>query len=703
MINGNTELLMRAPCRGAFLLASCLLVSCWANFADAQAPEDFWDLSLEQLTALEVNVSSRGHERLRDASASVTVFTRRDIEATGATTVEQLMAFVPGFAVQRAIDVSSQRDTFSVRGRRRGNFNSDVLILRDGLPLNSERLGGAGQSFYDLPLHNVKRVEVIRGPGSALYGSGAFAGVISIITDDSLNDSSVSAGNHDLYRGHVNVSSAALDGTLIAQAQVFDDRGPLYRNLDDGMHRYTQDSRDGRNGHDALLKWKNETFFASVEQQRRASNGFVMNRFLDDNDNLENIEVNTARLGTTLGDANNRHNINLAYRAFAEELHLGFMSREYVDAVNASGALPSGFALPPRDLVTGVDRHANQLRLDWQWHYRFSDQHDISIGANYDKVVEDKADIIANYDVIAQVNGQYPLTTYADMNARAVLLTYDNPTRENSALFVQDRLQLRRDLRWDIGLRFDSYSQVGDAFSPRSSLVWSAAANTDLKLMYARAFRAPSIGELFNSPYNQDVGNPALNPETIDTVEFAWSQRISNAESTITLYHSEVADGIDPLNLRRVTGSNYEYPMNRSELNYAGVEWELLWQTTESLSVRAALHHSFHAEADIDAAPQNNASLIVSEKRERWMGSLTAIYYDSIETPAQEQLAAYTVVGAVIDYDLDANWRIALTANNVLNRHYRVYTRHYNTRSGEFSDGLPSAPPSQLLTVSYRF
>lgn len=685
-------------------LCAVLFTACWAGpvFASTTS-EDFWELSLEQLSQVEVNVASRSSERAREASSSITVFTRRDIEATGVTSVEQLMAFVPGFAVQRSIDVSSLRDSFAIRGRRRGNFNNDVLILRDGLPLNTNRLGGAGQSYFDLPLHNVRQVEVIRGPGSALYGSGAFAGVINIVTDDSLNNASASVGSHDLYAGHVNVSQEALAGRLIAQAHGFDRRGPIYRDVDDGMHLYTEDTREGRSGHDALLKWKNDSAFASIEQERRASSGYIMNRFVDDDDNHEIVEVNTARAGFTFGDVANRHDVSIAWRTFAEDLQLGFMSREYVIAANAVPVLPNGFAQPPRDLVTGVDRRASQLFFDWQWTYALNAWNSLSVGAGYDRVREDRSDIVANYDVIAQVDSQYPIATYDRISTRTDLLVDSNLVREHGSVFIQDRIRLNPELRWDIALRYDDYNQIGEAYSPRSSLVWTATADTDLKLMYSRAFRAPSLAELYNSRYNQDVGNPDLDPETIDTIEVAWSQRIRDAESTLTLYTSDVDDGIDPIVLPRVTGSNYEYAVNRSELEYRGMEWELLWQATDDVSLRAAMHHSMHADADIDAAPQNSASLILSFKRERWLASLTALYYDDIETPAQHRLADYTVVGAILNYDLDRHWRLALTANNVLNRKYRVYTRRYNVRGGQFADGLPAEPPNQMLTISYNY
>jgi len=683
-----------------------VLVAGGANLTHASTmSEDFWDLPLEQLSQLEVNVASRNSERARDASSSITVLTRRDIEATGARTVEELMAFVPGFAVQNSVDLSGPRPTLSVRGRRRGSFNSDVLFLRDGLSLNSERLGGAAQSYFNLPLHNVRQIEVIRGPGSALYGSGAFVGIVNIVTDDTLNDASVSAGNHDLYEGHVNISQAAGSGHLIAQAEVSDDRGEMYRNLDDGMHRYLQDTRADNNSHDALLKWKDDIFYASLQQERRSMTGYVMNRFVDDNDNAESSESNAARAGAQFGDKKLHHRVDIAYTELDANLYLGFMSREYLAALNANPATPSGYAYPVRDLVTGTRRRTHQWDANWQTNFEFGDLHSLTMGASFRQTREINSSIVGNYDVVAQVLNQLPMATYEETATRANLYadSTDHPEREVIGLYAQDRIHLLDDLRWDIGLRYDHYTQVGEALSPRSSLVWSALPQTDFKLLYSRAFRAPSLSELYNSIYNQDVGNPQLDPETIDTAEAIWVQRFAESESTVTLYNSDVDNGIDPVQQRRSTGSNYEYPVNREELSYTGIEWELLWQLSPVVSLRSALHHSFHADASVDSAPQNGASFIVSFKRDNWMAAVNAVYYDEIETPALKKLDSYTLVGLSLNYDVDNHWRIALAANNILNKSYQVFSRRYNTRTGQFSDGLPGEGPRQLLTLSYAY
>jgi outer membrane receptor protein involved in Fe transport len=85
------------------------------------------------------------------------------------------------------------------------------------------------------------------------------------------------------------------------------------------------------------------------------------------------------------------------------------------------------------------------------------------------------------------------------------------------------------------------------------------------------------------------------------------------------------------------------------------------------------------------------------------MASLTGIYYGSIETPAHVTLDSYTLLGLVLQYDIDTHWRVALSASNVLDEDYRTFTARYNTTRGNFSDGMPGEGAQQLLTLSYRF
>jgi len=111
--------------------------------------------------------------------AVATVITARDIEAMGATDLDQALESVPGLHV--SMSNVALNPIYEFRGIATKN-NPEVLMLVNGIPITNVLWGERGQIWGGMPLENVARIEVIRGPGSALYGADAFSGVINIIT-----------------------------------------------------------------------------------------------------------------------------------------------------------------------------------------------------------------------------------------------------------------------------------------------------------------------------------------------------------------------------------------------------------------------------------------------------------------------------------------------------------------------------------------
>ena len=132
------------------------------------------ELSLEDLFNIKVTSASKEEETVRDSPSTVTVYTQKDIRAIGARTLNDLLAVTPGFDVRP----DSQID---VRGIS-STFNNRVLLLLDGVPMDDAYYGANGKTADLVYLDYVERVEIIRGPGSALYGTNAFAGVVSVTT-----------------------------------------------------------------------------------------------------------------------------------------------------------------------------------------------------------------------------------------------------------------------------------------------------------------------------------------------------------------------------------------------------------------------------------------------------------------------------------------------------------------------------------------
>lgn len=153
------------------------------GIADTELPEDLTKVELRDLLNFELVVTSPGKKEqpLSSAASAIFVLTSEDIRRSGATHIAEALRMVPGVDVAR---ISSNRWAVSVRGFNQ-DFANKLLVLVDGISIFSPYTNGVYWETIDLPLQDVDRVEVIRGPGASLWGSNAVNGVINIITKHS--------------------------------------------------------------------------------------------------------------------------------------------------------------------------------------------------------------------------------------------------------------------------------------------------------------------------------------------------------------------------------------------------------------------------------------------------------------------------------------------------------------------------------------
>lgn len=163
-----------------FAAAAMLSVaSCEAARAQRseQKPDDLANASLEDLMNVQVTSVSKKEQTLSRTPAAVYVITQEDIERSGATNIPDLLRMVPGMNVAQ---INASNWAISARGLN-GQFSNELLVLIDGRNVYSPTFGGVFWDTLDLPLENIERIEVIRGPGGAVWGENAVNGVVSII------------------------------------------------------------------------------------------------------------------------------------------------------------------------------------------------------------------------------------------------------------------------------------------------------------------------------------------------------------------------------------------------------------------------------------------------------------------------------------------------------------------------------------------
>jgi iron complex outermembrane receptor protein len=158
--------------------------------AHANSLEELKNLSIAELLQVRIITASKVSEPLFKSTSDVTVFTSADIKRSGARSYHDLLMKVPGFIFNRT-------HSYAGAATVRGADATRILTLIDGHVLNEPEKGSAMNAFIDtLPVENIKRIEVIKGPGSALYGANAFLGIIHIITKDAgdIDGIEISAG-----------------------------------------------------------------------------------------------------------------------------------------------------------------------------------------------------------------------------------------------------------------------------------------------------------------------------------------------------------------------------------------------------------------------------------------------------------------------------------------------------------------------------
>ncbi|BCX89648.1 iron complex outermembrane recepter protein [Methylomarinovum tepidoasis] len=149
----------------------------FAALAESVGPE-LSELPLEDLLKLEVTSVSKKTQALTDAPAAIFVITQEDIRHSGATHVADLLRMVPGMDVAR---IDANKWAVNARGFN-GRFANKLLVLIDGRSIYTPTFSGVYWEAIDLILEDIERIEVIRGPGAALWGVNAVNGVINIIT-----------------------------------------------------------------------------------------------------------------------------------------------------------------------------------------------------------------------------------------------------------------------------------------------------------------------------------------------------------------------------------------------------------------------------------------------------------------------------------------------------------------------------------------
>jgi outer membrane receptor protein involved in Fe transport len=698
---------MRYAYCASVALTSVLMLS--TSSACAQSTEED-ELALVYGDKSTISIATGSQQLLRRAPSVATVITAADIAAIGASDLDEVLETVPGLHVARsAITLAS---LYVVRGVFSQN-NPQILMLQNGVPMTTMFQGNKGGVWGGLPVENIARIEIIRGPGSALYGADAYSGVINIITKNAGDVQGtlvgLRAGSFNTRDGWIQHGGKFGDVDVAAYLRI--GRTDGYR----GMISADAQSRNDRffgtqatlapgsvnTGHDAVDanvdadydKWR---IRANYKLRDNVGSGAGIASALD--------PVGKARSERITAD------LSWADPHFTQNWGLGFLGSylHYADTVATNFILfPAGVKFPtgvfPDGMIGAPEKWERQFRVSAFATYSGFTGHQLRFGVGHDDLNLYRTEESKNF-TFTPGGVPVPIGQIKDFTDTAPFMFPQR--RKVHYVYAQDEWSLARDWTVTAGLRHDDYSDFGGTTNPRLAVVWDASLDVTAKLLYGRAFRAPSFAEEYSINNPVQRGNPNLRPETIKTMEAAitWQVR-KDTQVNLNIFKYAMTDIIRAVaNAIPGTGATFQ---NTGNQNGKGMEMELVWDADRNLRMTGnySYQQSIDEATSLDAGYAPHSHLYI---RGDWRFSSRWVFSSQANWVADRKRAPGDVRPPVPDYktlDLtlrtnngNGYWDIAASIRNVFN----ADVHEPSLAPGLIPNDLPMAPRAFWLQATYR-
>jgi iron complex outermembrane receptor protein len=535
---------------------------------DAQQRSAPAGLSLDSLLNTRISAASKYEQRAAEAPASVTIITSDDIRQFGYRNLQEVLEGVRGFYVSN----DHNYPYLGTRGfSRPTDYNNRILVLVDGHTLNESVWGGV-QIGANLPinLNAVERIEVVRGPGSVLYGTSAMFAVINLVTKSGIEldglATSVNVGSMGMREigaagGHSLGARGSIVGSVLAS-----------RSAGQDLYFAEFDAPESANGLVRRLDWEERlSGMGALEWGGiTARTGYIWRAkgiptgpydAIFGDDRAKTIDYNM------WGEVALDREIHNAYRLSA---------RLYADRYGYEGAYPYEADIVYSDVAASTSLGAEAMVV-WDANSR----NRLTLGAEYRRTLR------AQYTEFYEDGSVYD----------------DDAPYHTVSVFAQNELHLLPRLTLVTGLRLDKTLDLERAVAPRVALIATPDRLTTIKALYGEAFRAPAAAEarLTTSFYQR---NPSLKPERIHTVELGVQRRLAKPLlAGASLYEYRISNLIDQIaidtsgtlqfaNVAASEGHGLELDLDVVPGGPVSARAAIAWQRTEDRSTEALLTNS---------------------------------------------------------------------------------------------------------------
>jgi outer membrane receptor for ferrienterochelin and colicins len=623
--------------------------------ANQVSDDDLTLLSLEDLLNLTVTVASKTSVKSSLSPSTVSLFSRQDLDALGVTDLVDLLKFVPGF-YPSFTSVEGNQSYLVTRGHAQKYANT-VLFLLNGRRINEDYTGGINYLIRHFSLRNIERVEVIRGPGSALYGANAFNGVVNLI---SRNDqyAGVSLGNNQSAAADIGLSWQGDDWQLTLAGAARKDDGDHYQDIYDrlGRQQSTQDPTDNQQL-EMSLRYQHLTW-RSLLQRAGFEDYYLFRRVSDEFNQLQSKNV--------------IH--QLAYQLWRDpakqlQFHAQWQQGQRKSLTMLAAEDDANFQQAP--FLFGEDFEYQSWQFGVEGSLQMNEQWLLAAGAEQINSQLPKAFVRSNYDLLGDMHWLGAIQTFNQPQQRTTL----DKTRIIQSAYVQTQTEISDSIQWTMGLRYDSYNDVANRLNPRFSLVYQPQAEHVYKLIYGNAYRVPSLGDLYDEESGLTLGNQSLKPSTIQSLEAVYSYLTPRFMFSGSLFHNSIEDLIG------FTSGDIATLSNIAKSNTSGLELEWRWEVSGQLQLRGHVTHLINSASTIqengnlipsDQLSPNNYAMTTLEYKlnEQWGSNLQWSYRSSVAVLANQ--GALSLINWQLNFQPAPQQLWQLQLRNVLDKRYQV-------------------------------
>jgi len=652
----------------------------------------------------------------------VTVIDAQTYLDAGIQNVSEALGMLPG--IQMQIGHLGQPIT-TIRGFKNPNalISDKVKILIDGVAINNEAAGTSG-FFLDFPLDLVDRIEILRGPGSTVYGAGAIYGSVNIITKTGSKDKSkgfyVGFGSYSSLTSGGNFNTSTGDYEIYTDAYYSTNK----KSLEDDDGEVTDEAKKDlsiglkviNGGFEFLSRYKSSHYgnfyFREGDVSPSNDRGQEYDYFLSQLS--YKMDINGYDLETKLKYSYRESDIT-AYASNSVAL--------FENLFNAFGIPGMQDAFYIRDHQEEQNFEAEAI-LSLPAMY----SNNLTIGTGIRRALITTNDFYSSLEnaidanQTLQSNPAFPFREeiepayWADPTSTAL---FSKTSRTISYLNIQDLITLNQQVDITLGARVDYYSDIGTHLSSRAGLVYRADDALIFKLLYGNAFRAPTFTERYSKGHiYYRAGDENLKEETVSTYEavLIYKPNFYNRFS-LNVFYSTLYDVID---LEEFTATYTGY-QNMKERSSKGLEFEYFLNTKEKhdfylnatyVDAQYTVPADEESPLEIDQSMPDiskymfKAMYVYNPLDSLSLGTTWQYYAETtktkllwvVESDRATPVEAQSIFDETITYHFSGNAKLRFTIKNLFNEAIKLPSYYYSKDGGVLREGR-----NYYLTYKYTF